>query len=311
MNTDIPITRTRIVVPRRRSELLSRQRLLDLLDSLLDKKVVIVAAAAGYGKTSLLIDFADQLEIPVCWYAIDSLDNDPQRFIAHLIASIQVKFPDFGINSMSALANSPQGKIDIDRMISIIVNDAYENISEHFVMVIDDYHLVTDSNEVNYFISRLSQDIDENAHFIFSSRTLLTLPDLPLMVARNQVGGLSYEELAFQPEEIKALFLQNYGRTISDKAAESLSIQSEGWITGLLLTSQIGKQDIENRSRIARASGVGIDQYFLQVIEQQSPDIQKFMLRTSLLEEFDTQLCEEVIGKSLSLKGCELGIQHD
>ena len=303
MSTEIPVTRTRIVVPRRRSELLSRQRLLELLDSFLDKKVVIVAAAAGYGKTSLLIDFADQLEIPVCWYAIDPLDNDPQRFIAHLINAIQVQFPKFGKNAMAALMNAPQGKVDVDRMITIMTNDAYENISEHFLMVIDDYHLVTDSNEVNHFISRFCQDVDENAHFIFSSRTLLTLPDLPLMVARNQVGGLSYEELAFQPEEIKALFLQNYGHTLSDKVAETLSIQSEGWITGLLLTSQIGDPEIENRSRITRASGVGIDQYFLQVLEQQSPDVQKFMLRSSLLEEFDAQLCEDVIGQSLSIKG--------
>ena len=301
MNTEIPVTRTRIVVPRRRSELLLRQRLLDLLDSLLDKKIVIVAAAAGYGKTSLLIDFADQLEVPVCWYAIDPLDKDPQRFIAHLIASIQVKFPKFGKSALTTLMNSPQGKVDLDRMITIMANDAYESISEHFLMVIDDYHLVTESSEVNYFISRFCQDTDENAHFIFSSRTLLSLPDLPLMVARNQVGGLSYEELAFNAQEIQSLFLQNYGRTLSDKAAEDLSIRSEGWITGLLLTSQIGEQDSQNRSRIARASGVGIGDYFLQVLEQQSHEVQEFMLRSALLEEFDAQLCEDVIGKSLSL----------
>jgi LuxR family maltose regulon positive regulatory protein len=80
----IPVVHTKILLPRRPTTLLTRQRLLDMLLNLLDYRLTIVAAPAGYGKTSLLVDWADHVELPICWYVLDALDQDFQRFIAHL-----------------------------------------------------------------------------------------------------------------------------------------------------------------------------------------------------------------------------------
>ena len=95
MEGNLLVTRTRIIVPRRRPEILSRPRLLDELLDLMDARLIIVAAPAGYGKTSLLIDFVHHLEWPVCWYALDPLDQDPLRFVAHFVAALQLRFPHF------------------------------------------------------------------------------------------------------------------------------------------------------------------------------------------------------------------------
>lgn len=206
MGDFITITRTKIIVPRRRAELHSRARLLGLLDELLDNRLIIVAAPAGYGKTSLLIDFAHITQWPVCWYSLDNLDQEPQRFIAHFISALNQRFPGFGKSCLAAMQNMGQDRLDMDVLVSLIINDAYENITEHFILVIDDFHLVEKSQAVVNFVNRFLQDVDENCHLILASRSLLTLPDLPLMVARSLVGGLSFEELCSSQMKFRVFF---------------------------------------------------------------------------------------------------------
>jgi ATP/maltotriose-dependent transcriptional regulator MalT/two-component SAPR family response regulator len=269
----------------------------------LDLKLLILAAPAGYGKTSLLIDFTYHTQLPVCWFAIDALDADPQRFIAHFITAIANRFPTFGEASFSALSNLNQDSLNLDPVISAIINDAYEHITEHFVFVLDDYHYVRDSKLIDEFINRITLEVSENCHLIISSRTLLTLPDLTLLVARSQVGGLSYEELAFLPEEIKQLFSVNYHQSITEKAATDMVEQTEGWITGLLLTAQLSPKETSNRLRLARVSGIGLYEFLAQqVLEQQSDEFRLFLKRTSLLEEFDAVLCEHIFSQVKGIK---------
>jgi len=304
MTAEFPLIRTKTLIPRRRSEILSRPRLLSILDNVLDLKLLILAAPAGYGKTSLIVDFSHHTQVPVCWYAVDPLDSDPKRFIAHFIAAIQGKFPAFGMMAQASLADLNQDRVNLDPIISAIVNDIYEHITEHFILVLDDYHLVRDSKPIEMFVNRIIQECSENCHFIIASRTLLTLPDLSLLVARSQVDGLSFEELAFLPEEIKQLMAVNYHQTISDQKAEELIARTEGWITGLLLTAQLTPKGGSEKSRIEKVSGIGIYEYLTQqVFDRQSASMQSFLLRTSLLEEFDASLCEKIIGKALGLEG--------
>ncbi len=303
MDTFPLVTRPRIVVPRRRSELLTRQRLLNGLMERLDNRLVIISAPAGYGKTSLLVDFVHQLEWPACWYAIDELDRDPLRFIAHFISSIQVRFPQCGRATLGILNSSSQDRINLDMLVAAAVNDIFDNISEHFVMVLDDYHLIDDSRPVNQFLSRFLQTVSENCHVFVASRTLLTLPDLTLLVARAQVAGMSVEELSFKTDEIQALYLQNERQVLPTELAREMVRKTEGWIAGLLLTSQVDRNKVSDRRGMQRMTGVGLYDYLAQqVMEKQPLDVQEFLLRTSLLEEFTSAFCAEVIGPALNLE---------
>ncbi len=302
MDNHYSVTRTKLIIPRRREELLTRQRLLDMVNDLLDLKLVILAAPAGYGKTSLLIDFADHTHWPIGWLALDPLDQDPFRFLAHFISAIQARFPDFGKNAFSVLNNTPQEQMNLPAMVTTLVNDIYENIPEHFILILDDYHLVEDSEPVNQFVNQFLQDVDENCHLIVSSRRLLTLPDMPLLVARNQAGGISFEEISFSPAEIQAFLLQNYHKTVSDQQADALSRETEGWITGLMLSAQLLDEGVDERLRLNRVSGVDLYDYMAQqVFDQQPPEIKDFLLRTSIMEEFNLKRCQNVIGQALGL----------
>lgn len=302
MESNLPITRTKIIIPRRREDLIPRLRLRRILDEAIDNRLVIVAAPAGYGKTSLLVDFAHQSDQPVCWLSLDALDQDPQRMIAHFIAAIHQVFPEFGQSCKAALEGMPQDRINLDVLVSLIVNDAYDSISEHFVIILDDYHLVEDNADINYFINRFLLNIDENCHLVISSRRLLPLPDMPLLVARGQVGGLGFEELAFNDEEIKELYLQNHHVTLSDREVEDLAQLTEGWITGLILSTQISNGKVTKRNQPKNIAGVGLYEYLAhQVLANQPDELKEFLFQTSLLEEFDGNLCEQVIGQALGI----------
>ena len=302
MESNYPITRTKVIIPRRHDEILTRQRLFELVNNLLDLKLIIIAAPAGYGKTSLLIDFANYTEWPISWLTLDTLDQDPFRFVAYFISAIQARFPEFGKNSISVLNNTPQDKLDIPALVTTLVNDIYEHITEHFILVLDDYHLIEESDSITQFINQFLQDVDENCHLFISSRRLLTLSDMPLLVARNQVGGISFEEISFSAEEIQALLLKNYHLTISDESAAGITEQTEGWITGLLLSTHLLDDEIGERIRVARVSGVGLYEYLAQqVFDNQPQTIKDFMLRTSILEEFNVDRCQRVIGEALEI----------
>ncbi|HAF61896.1 MAG TPA: hypothetical protein DCK95_06175 [Anaerolineaceae bacterium] len=298
-----PISQIKILVPQRRKELLSRPRLLGLLDDLLDFKLIIIAAPAGYGKTSLMIDYATSYDWPVAWLALDPLDQNPTRFLTYFISAIQQCFPEFGAKSTAALKSQREEQLNIDYIVTTITNDIYENITEHFILVLDDYHLVNQGKEIDEFLSNFLQKVSENFHLVVTSRTLLTLPDLPLLVARSQVGGLSLEELVFQPEEIRKLFEKNNNTEISYADAEMYAQQSEGWITGLLLTTQMNTKGIGDHTKVSRTSGIGLYEYLAQqVLDQQSSEIQNFLLWTSLLEEFNPEMCKRIIEPAVGIK---------
>jgi ATP/maltotriose-dependent transcriptional regulator MalT len=179
MITEIPINRTKIIIPTLRPEVIHRERLLAFLDELLEKKLLLITAPAGYGKTTLLIDMAHSTEMPVCWLALDVLDRDPQRFISYLIAALALRFPRFGKQSAAALKRLTSFDQDSEQLLATLINEVYDQVDEHFALVIDDFQFVDSVREIAGFVSRFIHLCADHCHVILSSRRLPTCPTSP------------------------------------------------------------------------------------------------------------------------------------
>jgi LuxR family transcriptional regulator, maltose regulon positive regulatory protein len=294
MLSEITITRTRITTPRRRGDLISRPRLNSLLGELVEKRLVLVTAPAGYGKTSLLVDFSNHVPMPVCWYSIDESDKELSSIIQYIVAAIRQRFPAFGQKTLAAISGG-QNELNPDTVATVLINDVFENITEHFLLILDDFHLVKDLKGVSDFFNRILLNLDENCHLIIASRTLLPLENLPLLAARSLVGGISYEELSFQPSEIQQWYSINQHINITGKEAETIQVSTEGWVTGIILASHLSPEGNAARQRLNRVANYGLDGYFQDLLEEYPDDLRLFLLWTSLLEEFSVSMCVQII----------------
>ncbi len=291
-----PLIVTKLRVPRRRSDLLPRRRLVDFIHTHLDRRLILVSAPAGYGKTTLLTEFAHDTDLPVCWYTLDPFDRDLHLFLEHFIAAIAQRFPAFGQRSRALLLSGADLRRNLYPVVATIVQEMYDTIPEYFVLVLDDHHLVEDQEAINEFLDLLVTYADENLHLILASRTLPALPNLSLLVARRQAAGLSIDELRFTPPEIQALALQNYGLRLSAEQAESLAERSGGWITGLLLTVTPLWEKKGQESAVQGRINVGLYDYLSrQVLDQQPPALREFLLDSSILDELSPELCSQVL----------------
>jgi LuxR family transcriptional regulator, maltose regulon positive regulatory protein len=229
----------RYSVPESRDAVLHRRRLLDSLHDHIDNPLQIVSAPAGYGKTTLLADYARDTELPVCWYSADELDVDPGSFMRHLFASVQSRFPGFP-------APKPQrrgGGADWRATISTFVESVTASVSEYFVLVIDDFHILAANKAIVDMVDRLVQRAPENMCLVLSTRETPQFPSLPRLISHRKVSGLGKEELRFNVEEIRQVLADHFDHKVSLKEAEKLEADSEGWT---------GRLPCHHRNRVRR-----------------------------------------------------------
>ncbi|MCJ7549755.1 MAG: tetratricopeptide repeat protein, partial [Anaerolineae bacterium] len=275
---------------------MTRQRLLNRLYDMVDYKLALVSAPAGYGKSTLLVDFATELEHPVCWYALDASDRDPHVFLERLVMSLQRRFPDFGEATLRALAASQDLSGGAPGVVRILVNEIVTRIPRWFVLVLDDYHALGRALDVDAILSNFVVYQRDQWLTIISSRTVPNLPLIIPLVARGGVGGIGQDEMRFTPEEIQALFAHNYGTELSVGEAAELAEQSEGWITGLLLTAYSHWQGVLQSWMRARSSNQPVYDYLAQeVFDRQAPSMQEFLSVSSTLGEMNITLCREIL----------------
>lgn len=287
----IDVIPTKITLPKRQGGVLRRPRLIDYLHENLERKLILVAAPAGYGKTTLLIDFATDVDLAVCWFTLDEADRDPGVFLAHLVASLQQRFPNYGRRSEVLLEHGPGS---MHAAAAALVADMVSDIDEYFILILDDWQLVSDEAAIRELLDHLLRYLPEHAHLIVAGRTILRGP-LVRLAALGEVAGIGADDLRFSAEEVREVLSARYQLAVSSEQAARLAEEAEGWITAILLTSQGPWQAALANLAQLRDSADALYEYLAgEVFDRLEGDLRRFLLAAAVPAQFTAALCDQL-----------------
>lgn len=290
---------TKFYIPTTRSQLVSRPRLIERLNQGLHRKLTLISAPAGSGKTTLVGEWVASCGRPVAWLSLDEGDNDTTQFLIYFIAAIQTVSPNFGTETLRLL-QSPQPP-PTESVMTILLNEIAAS-PDNFILVLDDYHLIEDK-AIGNALTFLLEHLPPQMHLVLTTREDPNLP-LARLRARDQLNGLRATDLRFTDSEAAEFLNQVMGLSLSAEDITALEARTEGWIAGLQLAaiSMQGHMDAGNFIRSFTGSNQFVLDYLIEeVLQQQTENIHAFLLRTSILDRMSGPLCDAVLLDSSTL----------
>jgi len=294
----IPILSSKLQIPPLRRELVERPRIMAQLNNGLHRKLTLISAPAGFGKTIVVSSWIAVSDQSVAWISLDKLDSDSARFLIHLIAAIQTIDADIGQWASEALQSGQQPSLEA--VLTSLLNEIMV-IQDDFYLVLDDYHLV-ESSEIDAGLGFLLDHMPSHMHLIIITREDPQLP-LSRLRVRNQLTELRVADLRFTLDEAAEFLNQAMGLTLSAHDIEALEKRTEGWVAGLQLAalSLQGRTDTEQFIKAFTGSHQYVLDYLIEeVFQHQSKHIQNFLLQTSILDHFCAELCDVIINQTNS-----------
>lgn len=276
------------------ASLVQRQRLLDRLDRTFHCKLAVVAAPAGYGKSTLALAWKERLEQPVAWLSLDEDDNDPRRFITYVVAALNYILPEFGTDLLHLLSTAGQ-ELPIESISTVFLNQL-SKLEMPTVLVLDDYH-VLELPAIHEIVAYWLEHLPPALHLLLVSRSQ---PDLPLsrLRAGGQLVEIDQQALRFTRQETDDWLRRIQGIMLTDDEVNTLTKHTEGWPAGICLAA-LSLQDAEDRSRfVATFSGSNrlvVDYLVDEVLDQRSPETREFLLKTSILDRLTGSLCDALL----------------
>ena len=288
----------RIAKPKYPATLIDRSRLYQQLDSWTEKRAIAIYALSGYGKSSLVsrwLDISGHAS-RTAWLALDEDDNDLRQFVYRLAAAVDRVIPGVQALILPILEDS-QGSADraLRRLFTVFWQDASSD--QHTLLVLDDLHRIQ-SAEVNAAIAKILEQGPENLHLLLLARHRTTLP-IARLYAHGDILVLTAEDLRFTTVEVHE-FLLRHGFSQPTKAeVAQLAERSEGWVTALQLAvlAQHGSGSVTDLIQALHGEDIWLAEYLTdEVLKQQTPELRRFLLQTSILNEFNAPLCAAVTG---------------
>jgi LuxR family maltose regulon positive regulatory protein len=286
---------TKLNIPPARSQVVHRQRLTDQLIAGLSRRLTLVSAPAGSGKTTLVSEFVRQIDRPVAWISLDAGDDDPTRFMTYLVAALQTVRPDIG-QTVQALLHSPQPS-PLEQMMVTLINELAA-ASVECVLVLDDYHLIK-AEAIHNAVAFLLDNLPPTLHVVIAGRTSPPLP-LPRWRGRGELTDVRMADLRFTPDEATAFLNGAMALGLTPEVIATLEARTEGWIAGLQLAA-LSLRRRDDGSQFVKTF-TGRDRYILdylvdEVISRQPERVQSFLLETAVLDRMTGPLCDAVTGQ--------------
>ncbi len=291
---------TKLNMPPLRPLLVHRQRLFEKLELGLARKLTLVTAPAGYGKTTLVAEWlAQDVVAKHCWLSLSENDNDPTQFWTYIVATLQTIVPDFGLNILTVLRDSPAANaVPLTELINEMM--ACDGLQRGFVLVLDDYHVIN-NRFIHEAITFLLTHMPSPMRLVITSRVDPPLP-LARFRVRDQIVEIREADLRFLEAETAVFLNQIMRLNLSHEDVAALEARTEGWIASLQLAAlamQSPANQFQNRHDFV-TSFTGSDRYIVdylveEVLHQQPPHIQDFLLQTAVLHQLSAPLCEAIL----------------
>jgi len=259
----------------------------------MERKLTLISAPAGFGKTTLVSEWITNYGRLVAWLSLDEGDKDLVRFISYLVAALQTIKVGIGEGLLAALESHQP--LHIESILTTLLNEI-TTITDRFILVLDDYHLI-DSQPVDQALAFLLEHLPPQMHLVITTREDPSLP-LPRYRARDQLTELRAADLRFTPAEAADFLNQVMGLNLSAEDIAALETRTEGWIAGLQLAalSMQGHPDAANFIKSFTGSHHFVLDYLIEeVLERQSESVQAFLMRTSILDRMCGPLCDAVL----------------
>lgn len=292
----LPLLSTKLYIPPVRTDGVSRQALTARLMKVFTQPAgfTLLSSPPGFGKTTLLSEFANQCKGSVAWVSLDESDNDPVQFWSYIIAACQTVLEGVG-ESVHEILQLPQ-EILPETIPTILINDI-SGIKKEIVLVLDDYHIIQNES-IHQGMLFLLEHSPNNLHLFMSTRV-----DPPWKLgqfrARNKLVEIRVRDLRFTTDEAASFLNRMLGLDLTKEEINALEERTEGWAAGLQLAalSIKGREDADVFVKEFTGSHVYISEYLVEeVLRRQPADIHDFLLKTSILNRLTAGLCEAVTG---------------
>ena len=287
---------TKLTIPPPRPHLVARPHLLERLNQGLTYRLILISGPAGFGKTTLLSEWALEAGRHVAWLSLDQADNEPTRFWMYAVAALQTIREGIGATALAAL-QSPQPPA-MEALLTSLINDIAASGSDPLVLVLDDVHLIT-APPIHDALLFLVDHLPPTMHLVLSARA-----DPPWPLARLRAMGdmieVRTDDLRFTAAEVAAFLNDVMGLGLSAADIAALDERTEGWIAGLQMAalSLQGRTDAPALIQSFRGSHRFILDYLVEeVLERQPGDVQEFLYQTAVLDRLTAPLCDAVTGR--------------